>query len=114
MPGLLLGMRFAPPDARDAYVRQRRDPERAVGKGSARVRAVTGKAVYKVMLVVSGVRGVDAGFLYRGRLPKEAQEIDVENESDPGDRRRARVTRITQDHESVIQGSLIHATQIEP
>ena len=72
--------------------------------------------VYKVTLVVRDPpRGVEFGaFLYRGALPEDGQEIDVENERNPDDRRRARVTRITRDYELVIQGPLIHAVELEP
>ncbi len=78
--------------------------------------------VYKVMLVLdptqlnppSDGREVNAAFLYRGPLPDEGEEIDVENELKPDGRRRARVTRITRNHEPVIQGVLNHATELEP
>jgi hypothetical protein len=76
---------------------------------------VTGDEVYRVILVVSEtweVRGVDAGFLYRGQLPDVGEEISVENEFKPEDRRRARVTQITRDHEPMAQGPLLHAIEL--
>ncbi len=78
------------------------------------VRGMTEDEAYKVMLVLSDGREVNAAFLYHGPLPDKGEEIDVENELNPADRRRARVTRITGHHEPVIQGSLIHATKLEP
>jgi hypothetical protein len=78
------------------------------------VRDVAEDEVYRVMLVHLDGREVNAFFLYRGQRPDPGQEIEVENELDPADRRRARVTRITGHHEPVIQGSLIHATELEP
>jgi len=69
--------------------------------------------VYKVMLVVTDNRGVDVGFVYRGPLPKVGQEIDVENELKPDDHRRASVTQITEYHEPLVEGPLIHASEIE-
>jgi hypothetical protein len=74
--------------------------------------------VYKVVLVVSearGGRGVEtASFLYRGQVPEEGQEIDVTNESNSDDRRRAKVTRITGGYGKLAEGSVIHATELEP
>jgi hypothetical protein len=70
--------------------------------------------VYLVMLVLREPRGVEVTFLFRGQLPEEGQEIDVEDEFKPDDRRRARVTRVTEDHEPLVQGPLIHAIEIEP
>ena len=78
------------------------------------VRAVAEDEVYRVMLVHVDGREVNAFFLYRGQRPDPGQEIDVENELNSDDCRRARVTRITGHHEPVIQGSLIHATELEP
>jgi hypothetical protein len=70
--------------------------------------------VYRVMLVVSDGPGVDAvRFLYRGQLPEEGQEIDVANESNSDDRRRAKVTRITGGYGPLAQGSMIHATELD-
>jgi hypothetical protein len=86
--------------------------------GGDRVRAVAEDEAYKVVLVVSearGGRGVEAAsFLYRGQVPEEGEEIDVTNESDPGDRRRAKVTRITGGYGKLAEGSVIHATELEP
>jgi len=76
------------------------------------VRAVAEDEAYRVMLVHVDGREVNGFFLYRGPRPDTGQEIDVENELNPDDRRRARVTRMTRDHEPVIQGSLIHATEL--
>ena len=70
--------------------------------------------VYRVMLVHIDGREVNGFFLYRGERPDLGQEIEAENELNPADRRRARVTRMTGDRESVVQGSLIHATELEP
>ncbi len=73
---------------------------------------------YKVVLVVSearGGRGVEtSSFLYRGQVPEEGQEIDVTNESNSVDRRRAKVTRITGGYGKLAEGSVIHATELEP
>ncbi len=70
------------------------------------------REAYTVMLAVREIRGVDVAYLYRGRLPQKGQEIEVENEFKPNDRRRARVTRITGDHQP--EGPLIHARELEP
>jgi hypothetical protein len=70
--------------------------------------------VYRVMLVRIDGREVNGFFLYRGERPGLGQEIEAENELNPDDRRRARVTGMTADRESVVQGSLIHATELEP
>jgi len=88
------------------------------------VRDVPEDEVYRVMLVHADGREVNAFYLYRGQRPARGQEIQVENELNPDDRRRARVTRITghsdEPHiqgwhdEPVIEGSLIHATEFEP
>ena len=78
------------------------------------VRDVAEDEVYKVMLVHIDGREVNAFFLYRGRRPDAGQEIEAENELNPSDRRRARVTRMTGHDESVVQGSLIHAIELEP
>jgi len=77
----------------------------------AMVRDMPEDDVYRVMLVHADGREVNAFFLYRGQRPDPGQEIDVENELNPDDRRRARVTQITRDHEPAMQGSLIHATE---
>jgi hypothetical protein len=73
---------------------------------------VADAGIYTVMLVVREIRGVDVAYLYRGPLPVEGQEIEVENEFNPDDRRRACVTRITGDHQP--EGPLIHARELEP
>jgi hypothetical protein len=78
------------------------------------VRDVAEDEVYRVMLVHIDGREVNGFFLYRGERPDLGQEIEAENELNPADRRRARVTRMTGDRESVVQGSLIHATELEP
>jgi hypothetical protein len=70
--------------------------------------------VYRVMLVHIDGREVNGFFLYRGQRPDPGQEIDAENELNPADRRRARVTRLAGRHEPASQGSLIHATALEP
>lgn len=70
--------------------------------------------IYRVMLVHIDGRDVNAFFHYRGQRPGLGQEIEVENELDPADRRRARVTRIPGRDEPAAQGSLIRATQLEP
>ena len=86
--------------------------------GSDRVRALAEDQVYKVVLVVSearGARGVEAtSFLYHGQVPEEGQEIDVTDESNPDDRRRAKVTWITGGYGKLAEGSVIHATELEP
>jgi hypothetical protein len=78
------------------------------------VRHMAEDEVYRVMLVHLDGREVNGFFLYRGRRPDSGQEIDVENELNPAIRRRARVTRITGNHEPVIPGALIHAVELEP
>jgi hypothetical protein len=70
--------------------------------------------VHTVMLTVREIRGVDVAYLYRGPLPEKGQEIEVESEFKPADRRRARVTQITGDHGPVGERPLIHAQEIEP
>lgn len=84
----------------------------------ARIRAVVEDEVYKVVLVVSearGSRGVEAtSFLYHGQVPEEGQEIDVTDESNPDDHRRAKVTWITGGYGKLAEGSVIHATELEP
>ena len=70
--------------------------------------------IYRVRLVHVDGRDVNAFFLYRGQRPDRGQEIEVENELNPADRRRARVTRIPGHNEPATQGSLIHATELKP
>jgi hypothetical protein len=42
------------------------------------------------------------------------QEIGVTNKSNSVDRRRAKVTRITGGYGALAEGSVIHATELEP
>lgn len=79
-----------------------------------RLDRVTEDEVYRVMLVHADGRDVNAFFHYRGELPDLGQEIEVANELNPADRRRARVTRIPGHNEPAAQGSLIHATELKP
>ncbi len=61
------------------------------------------------MLVTGDVRGIDAGYLYRGELPRVGDMIEVEDELDPSNRRRAKVVRITGRQ---TEKPLIHARQV--
>jgi hypothetical protein len=79
-----------------------------------RVFGVAEEGVYTVMLAVREISGVDVAYLYRGPLPVKDQEIEVENEFKPGDRRRARVTQITGNHRPAGERPLIHAQEVAP
>jgi hypothetical protein len=79
-----------------------------------RVFGVAEEGVYTVMLAVREISGVDVAYLYRGPLPVKDQEIEVENEFKPGDRRRGRVTGITGNHRPAGERPLIHAQEVAP
>jgi len=70
--------------------------------------------VYTVMLTVREISGMDVAYVYRGALPVKGQEIEVENEFKPGDRRRARVTRVPVNHRPMGERPLLHAEEVEP
>jgi hypothetical protein len=73
--------------------------------------------VYKVMLVLGEARqerGVELAFRYRGPMPEEGQDIEVENEFAPDDRRRARVSYVTSSYGGMVEGPIIHARELPP